>query len=99
MFRNQLAGPLQDDFALPQDEGDRQKVPRAQQIRNEILDDGDQLGAYRAVGLQLEQIEQHREHVAAQVLRVFALDFLVEIIDLFVVEEIERRIEIVDRHQ
>src|SRR5438093_10212822 len=38
-------------------------------------------------------------HVTAQVLAVFPLDLLVEVLDLLVVEEIERRVEVVDRHE
>src|SRR5204863_4175968 len=99
MFRDQLAGPLQDDLALAQDERHRAEIAGAQQIRYEVLDDRDQLGAYRAVRLQLEQIEQHREHVAAQVLGVLALDLFMEILDLLVVQEVERRVEIFDRDE
>jgi len=54
--------------------GDRPEISCPSKIRNEVLDNGDQLRAHRAVGLQLQQIEQHRQHVAAQVLAVFALD-------------------------
>ena len=99
MLGNELAGALQNDFAFAQDEGDRPEVSCPEQIRNEVFDNGDQLRAHRAVGLQLQQIEQHRQHVAAQVLAVFALDFLVEILDLLVVQEIERRVEVVDRDE
>ena len=99
MLGDELASALQNHLAFTQNEGDRTEVPSPQQIRNEVFDDRDQLGAHRAVGLQLQQIEQHREHVAAQVLAVFPLDFFVEILDLLVLQEIERRVEVVDRHE
>ena len=97
MLRNQLAGALENDLALAQDEGDRAKIARAQQVRDEVFENRDELGTNGAVRLQLEQIEQHREHVTAQVLRVFALDFLVQVTDFIVVEEIEGRVEVIDR--
>src|SRR5438093_5643155 len=99
MLGDELAGALQNHLEFTQDEGDRAEIPRPQEIRDEILEDGDQLSPYRPVGLQLQQIEQHREHVTAQVLAVFPLDLLVEVLDLLVVEEIERRVEVVDRHE
>src|SRR5213075_1966363 len=99
MLRNQLARALLDDLALSQDERDGAEVPRAEQVGNEVLENRDQLAADGAVGLQLEQVEQHREHVAPQVLGVFPLDFLVEILDLLVIEEVEGGVEVVDRYQ
>src|SRR5207237_7190048 len=99
VLRNQLAGALENDLALAQDEGDRAKIARAQQVRDEVFENRDELGTNGAVRLQLEQIEQHREHVAAQVLSVFALDFLVQVADFIVVEEIEGRVEVTDRQQ
>src|SRR5204862_7852238 len=50
---NELAGALENDLALPQDERDRAEIPRTQQVGDEVLDDREQLGADRAVGLQL----------------------------------------------
>src|SRR6266508_1449711 len=99
MLRNQLARALLDDLALTQDEGDGTEIPRAEEVRNEVLENRDQLAAHGPVCLQLEQVEEHREDVAPQVLRVLALDLLVEILDLLVIEEIERGVEVVDRYQ
>src|ERR1041384_5572530 len=99
MLWGELAGALQDDLAFAQDQRDRAEVPSAQQIRDEVFDDRDELGADRPRSLELEQVEQHREDVAAQVLGVFALDLFVQILDFLVVEEVERGVEVVDRHE
>src|SRR5256714_11265368 len=99
VLRNQLAGALENGLTLPQDEGDRAKIARAQKVRDEVFENRDELGTNGAVRLQLEQIEQHREHIAAQVLGVFALAFLMQVTDFIVVEEIEGRVEAIDRDQ
>src|SRR5712692_6511543 len=98
MLGDQLAGPLQDGAGLPENESDGAKIPGAEQVGDEVFDDGDELGPNGAVGLQLEQIEQHREHVAAQVLRVLPLDVLLEVLDLGVFQEIERGVEYLKKH-
>src|SRR5206468_11503465 len=71
----------------------------AQQVGDEVFDDGDELGPDGTVGLQLEQIEQHREDVAPQVLRVLPLDVLLEVLHLAVFEKVQRGVEVVDRNQ
>src|SRR6184192_2722666 len=66
---DELARALQNGTRLTENECDGAEVGGAEQIRDEVLDDRDQLGPDGAVGLQFEQIEQHREDDAAQVLR------------------------------
>src|SRR5438034_9146508 len=99
MLGDELARALQNGARLAKNECDRKEVAGAQQVGDEVLDDRDQLGPDGAVGLQLEQVEQHREHVAAQVLRVLPLDVLLEVRDLVVFQKVERGVEVVDRDQ
>src|SRR5213594_2675839 len=99
MLGDELARALQNGARLTENECDREEVAGAQQVGDEVFDDRDQLGPDGAVGLQLEQIEQHRQDVAAQVLRVLPLDVLLEVRDLAVFQEVERGVEVVDRHQ
>ena len=54
---DELARPLQDVAGLAQHERHGAEVARAEEVGDEVLDDGDQLGADRAVRLQLEEIE------------------------------------------
>src|SRR5439155_809565 len=91
--------PLQDGARLSQDDRHRAEIGGAQQVGDEVFDDGDELGPDGAVGLQFEQIEQHREDVAAQVLRVLPLDVLLEVLDLAFFEKVQRGVEVVDRDQ
>ncbi len=97
MLGDQLPGALLNHPALAQDERDGAEIPGPQQVGNEVLEDRDQLAADGPVGLQLQEVEQHRQDIAPQVPRILALDFLVEVLDLLVVEEVEGRVEIIDR--
>src|SRR5205823_5644287 len=99
MLRDDLARALQDGPRFAENVGDGAEVAGAQQIGDEVLDDRNQLGADRPVCLQLEQVEEHREDVATQVLGVLAIDILLEVLDLAVFQEIEGGIEVVDRYQ
>src|SRR5438105_4105132 len=99
MLRDDLARALQDGPRFAENVGDGAEVAGAQQIGDEVLDDRNQLGADRPVCLQLEQVEEHREDVATQVLGVLAIDILLEVLDLAVFQEIESGIEVVDRYQ
>src|SRR5438128_2624598 len=99
MLGDEIARALQNGTRLTENECDGAEVGGAEQIRDEVLDDRDQLGSDGAVGLQLEQIEQHREDVAAQVLRVLPLDVLLEVCDLGVLQKVERGVEVIDRDQ
>src|SRR5207249_39374 len=90
MLGDELARALQNGTRLTENECDGAEVGGAEQIRDEVLDDRDQLGPDGAVGLQFEQIEQHREDVAAQVLRVLPLHVLLEVCDLVVFQKVER---------
>ena len=99
VLRNELAGALQDHPRVPKNVGHRTEVSGAQEVRNEVLEDRDQLGPHRTVALELEQVEQHRQHVAAQILRVLALDLASEVVDFPIIEEVERGVEVFDRDQ
>src|SRR5436305_1646587 len=47
--------------------------------------------------LRRQNIEQQRQHGAAKMLGVLALDVALQVLDLLVLEEVKRRVEVVDR--
>ena len=91
-----LPGSLDDGANLTQQVGDRAKITRSQQVGEEVLQNGPHFG--RRVGVELEDVEEYRQHVAAQILFVLASDLALEVCDFFVVEEVQRRVVVLQVH-
>src|SRR2546430_2384868 len=58
------------------------------------IQDQDQLAPQRGVGLQLQQVEQHRQHVVPQLLLLLALRRALDALDVLAIPEVHRRISV-----
>src|SRR6185437_13193271 len=85
MRRRHVGRPVECGTPFAQQVRHPAKVRGSQQVDHERVDALDDFRAYRAVDLQLEDVEQHRCHVRAKILTVFPGDLGVEIFDLEIV--------------
>ena len=70
------------------------EVPGAEQVGEEVTENRNDLRADVLSGLRLEDIEKHQEHVFIEVLLVFAPHRFLEVVDLLLGEEVNRRLQL-----
>ena len=84
--------------ALAQHGGRGAEIARVEKVGEQRLEDAEDLGPDRRLALDLEQVEQHVERGGAHVALVLLLHRRRHLVDLGFVEEVERRVELLEVH-
>ena len=98
LLRGDLAGADGGHVRFAQEPGHRAQLSAGQHVDQHAVEDLADFVADRRVGLLLEDVEEDRDDVLAQVGGVVLLDRLLEVLDLALVEEVERGVEVIHAH-
>ena len=91
VLRGEIPSPLAGGPQFPERHRHLAEFPRVEQVGDHHLEDAQDLVPDRRLGLQLQQIEQDVQGRPAQVPGVFLVQRPGEVLDLPLVEEVERR--------
>ena len=94
MLRRKLGCSLRRRQHLTQQVSDAAKVSCCEKVDERCIEYLENLQANFRLRLLLENVEQRRRHPRAEIVRVLPTDLAMQILDLVLIEEIQRRVEV-----